>query len=256
MPSGFYKKSKFAYARSGKIRKPKFYSQNTCLSSKTFYPDLPQFLQVAFFDPGSVSCALRIVRYYIESKTMVLVWFSVLNFGNETNLINSQMKECFEPIIPYLEDCHHIIVEHQLIKKSAETTFQCFAVMIYVITTEVCNRKMMPILIEVDCQLKTVFLGGPRTKRENNSVEMKEWMKEKTNSEHKNGTIEIKEWTKMKSREFSIERGDYITFHILENSLYKPNEDLSDSVCYEYGWIAYIMETTEIFIPYSRILFE
>lgn len=255
MPGGFYKKSKFAYTRKG-MRAPKFYSEKVCVSSKIFYPNLSTFLQVAFFDPGSTSCALRIVRYYIATKTMEVIWFSVLNFGNETALINSQMRDCFEPVIPYLEDCHHIMVEHQLIKKSAETTFQCFSAMVYVITTEICTKKMHPILIEVDCQLKTVFLDGPRTKRENNSEKMKNWVFEKTGKVAKNGEVEIKEWTKMMSREFSIEREDFVTFHILENSLYKPNEDLSDTVCYEYGWISYIMSREDIFVPYSRSLFE
>ena len=234
MKGSFYKKSKFRYARNS-MRKTKFYTDHQCLNSKVFYPDIPIFFQIGIFDPGVTSCGLRIVRYNLMTKEMAVIWFSVINFGNVSSEINQNMDNSFSKIIMYLEDCHHIVVEHQLMK--SEITYQCFSSMIYYLTNNVCIRKMRPMLIEVDCQLKTSYLGGPRTKREN-------------------GGVEIKEWSKQKAREFSIERNDLITYHILENSLYKQNEDLSDTVCYEYSWISYIMSRNDIYLPFEKELFN
>lgn len=249
MGKSYFGKNKFTYMRN-KLIKPKFLSSNKCLSSKIFYPELPEFLQVIHIDPGSSSCGIRIVRYYLESKEMILIWFSVIDFGNNTCDINEKMHETFTSLIPYLLDCHHVVIEHQIMK--CELTYRCFSAVIYFITSQICPFKMKPILIEVDCKLKTSFLGGPRTKCENNSQEMKEFVFNKTKKWPENGTIEIKEWTKMKSRQFSIERGDLISYNILNNSLYKPNEDLSDTLCYEYAWVPYILSRDDIFLPFKR----
>jgi hypothetical protein len=233
-----------------KLRNPKFLTEQVCLNSKLFYPDLPTFLQIAVIDPGTTSCGVRIVRYYIETHVMNVIWFSVIDFGNEIALINTLMETSFGQVLPYLIDCHHIVIEHQLMK--SEITYQCHAVTIYYISKYIHSQKMRPTLIEVDCQLKTTFLGGPKTRLVNNTDEMKQWVYNKTGSWPENGTVEIKEWTKMKSRQFSSERDDRISYHILENSLYKPNEDLSDTLCYEYAWIPYCMSRNDIIFPFPR----
>ena len=254
---GFYKRSKYAFVKR-KITEPKILCNNQCLDSRMVYPNLPLFLQCAFIDPGTSSCGLRIVRYYLESELVEIIWCSILDFGNNTNMINIGMEATFSKIKLYLEDCHHIIVEHQIMK--CELTYRCFSSIIYFVTTSICPNRMRPILFEVDVQLKTVFLGGPKTKKQNISQEMKEWTAmrnyEKTGiyTLPENGSLDIKEWTKMKSRQISIERHDYITYHILENSLYKGNEDLSDTVCYEYAWLPFISQKQNIYIPYRTNL--
>lgn len=247
--SSFYARGKNMFIKR-KMREPKYYTDHVCHNSKTIYPDEELFFQIAIIDPGTVSCGLRIVRYNLKSKTMNVIAFHVLNFGNNHADVMNNMIETFEDVTEDLEDCHHIVIEHQLLKK--EDVYQCFSAILYVLTNFICNKKMMPILIEVDCQLKTSFLGGPRTKRENNSQEMIDWITKKTGKVPKKGTIEIKEWTKMKSRKFSAERGDFVTYHILENSLYKGNEDLSDTVCYEYAWIIYLLSREDIYLPFDR----
>lgn len=253
MGRSFFKKNNFGSMRRN-ITGPKILSSNKCLSSKIFYPEMPEFLQVAFIDPGTTSCGVRIVRYYIESKEMILIYFSVIDFGGETSVINEHMNQTFSPLMQFLLDCHHVVVEHQILM--CEKTYRCFSVVIFYITSFVCPFKMSPILIEVDCQLKTVFLGGPKTKAENNSDEMKQWIFLKKGIWPDNGTIEIKEWTKMKSRKFCCERNDRISYHTLENSLYKGNEDLSDTVCYEYGWLSYLFERRDIYTPFNlNVLF-
>ena len=245
----FYRRSKFSYMKR-KISKPQFYTKHRCLNSTDIYPELDEFYQIAIFDPGYVSCGLRIVRYNLVEKTMNVIFFSILNFGTEMCDIMLNLNIELQKISKYLKDCHHIIIEKQLMK--GVKGYQTFSTLLYEIVNSICESGMRSMLLLVDCKIKTTFLGGPSTKRENNSQEMKEWIFEKTGKIPENGTVEIKEWTKMKSRKFSIERGDLITYHILENSKYKGNEDLSDTVCYEYAWIMYVIQNEDIFLPFDR----
>lgn len=252
--SSYYKRNKYAFVKR-KLREPKLYTEHICLNSKIFYPEEEEFFQVGIFDPGTVSCAMRVVRYGLETNTMSIVAFQTINFGESHIELMERMISVFEPLYVYLENCHHIIVEHQLMKN--EDIYQGFSIMMYVLANYVCTRKMLPMLIEVDCQLKTVFIGGPKTKKQNTSPEMIEWYVERykklpVDSKGKRKDIEIKEWTKMMSRKISEERGDLITYHVLENSIYKGNEDLSDTVCYEYAYVSYILQRVDIFLPFDR----
>lgn len=230
--------------------KPLFYTKHLCYNSKHIYPEIEEFFQLAVFDPGTVSCGLRIVRYNIISKTYTLIFFSTLNFGIEISDIMINLPLEINKIANYLEDCHHIIIEKQIMK--CIKIYQTFSSLLYHLVGSICENNMRPMLIQVDCMLKTSFLDGPRTKKENNSDEMKEWIFKKNGTLPQNGSIEIKEWTKMKSRELCIKRNDSISYHTLENSKYKGNEDLSDTVCYEYAWFVYLMQNEDIFIPFCR----
>jgi len=223
---------------------------NFCLDSRNIYPLLPIFIQCAFFDPGTTSCGLRIVRYYLDIQKIDVIWCSVLEFGNTHETINKNIDLILEDIKLYLQDCHHILIEHQIMK--CNLTHRFFAAIIYYITNFICPFRMKPIFFEVNVALKTTFLGGPRNKKENNSLEMKEWVSRKKglNVIPIDGSIEIKEWTKMKSEMICIEREDYLTQHILDNSLYKAVEDISDVICYEYAWIIYIFKEN-VYIPYN-----
>lgn len=229
----FYKHR--GYKKSGQMRKPKFHKSGKCLSSLELYPMEPEFFQIALFDPGTASCGLRIVRYYLHNKTMVVKWFSVINFGSEIEEINTGMDKSFEEVKDILTDCHHIAIEHQLLK--CEKVYQCFSNMIFYMVNHICNVGMKPMLIEIDCQLKTSFIGGPRTKLQNDG-------------------IPIKQWSKDEARRISLKRGDFVSYHILENSNYKQNEDLSDVVCYEYAWIKYIITRSDIFCPFDKNIFS
>lgn len=230
IPGSFYKRSKYSYMNKKKLKKPKPYTKHNCLSSKEFYPDSEEFFQVAMFDPGTVSCGMRIVRYNLESKSMTIVKFCILNFGKDPASILINLPLVFGEIEQYLENCHHIVIETQLMK--CITTYQTSTWILNELA-KICNKKMRPMLIEVDCKLKTTFLGGPSNKVEN-------------------GGVPIKEWSKEKAREVSIERDDSCTYHILMNSCYKANEDLSDVVCYEYAWTMYVLSRNDIFIPFDR----
>lgn len=245
----FYKRSKFRYMKKG-ISKPSLYTNHLCLSSKALYEDLDEFYQFAVFDPGFVSCGLRIVRYNLVERTMNVIFFSILNFGSQIADIMVNLKTEIENISKYLQECHHIIIERQIMKNAKG--YQTYSTLIYEMINSVCNRGLRPMILLIDCKLKTTFLGGPSNKKCNNSDEMKQWIFEKTGQMPANGSVEIKEWSKMKARIFSIERGDFISYHILENSKYKGNEDLSDTVCYEYAWIMYAAENDFIFLPFDR----
>lgn len=225
---------------NGNISEPTIFCNHTgdcCLDSRIFYPSLPQFIQAAFIDPGKVSCAIRIVRYFIHNRNIEVLWFGIHNFGIGMEQVILGVETELAPIREKLQMCHHIIVESQFMKN--EVNFRTFQHMISHIESFVRNVGMRPIIFEVDIALKTVFIGGPRNKNQY-------------------GGIEIKEWSKKKARYELIMRGDYISYCILESSLDKQNEDLSDTVCYEIAWWFYLKKIahllSRIFWLYSLLI--
>jgi hypothetical protein len=235
------------------IRKPKYYTQSECVDSRVVYPTLEPFYQFGIIDPGPKSCGLRIVRYNLISKSITLICFQLLSFGTELLEIIQNMEPELERVRPQLGDCHHILVEFQIMVGARN--YQTFSDLLYALAVGICRTgPMKPVLIEMDPKLKTVILGGPRTKRENTSPEMVQWIRERTGQDPVLGTIEIKEWTKMRARKYSLQKGDLITYHVLENSMYKGNEDLSDTACYEEGWLEYLRQHPEVRLPFVRTL--
>lgn len=228
MPGRFFGRKKY---NNAKLTKPKIYNQQRCLNSKEIYPDEEEFFQVAIIDPGYTSCGLRIVRYNLESVSLEIIKFTVLNFGSDRASVVANMDSVFSDIAGYLSDCHHIMIEHQIMIN--QLGHQSFSWIIKYLTDNICNVGMLPTLIEVDVKLKTTFLGGPSSKREN-------------------GGVKIKEWSKDKSIEICKERGDKVSYHIIKNSYYKASEDLRDTVCYEYAWIGYVLSVDSIYIPFER----
>lgn len=234
MTRGYFKNRKFKYMKKG-LRAPKFYTEHYCLDSRQKYPELNQFYQFAVVDPGTTSCGIRIVRLDLVTKIKTLVWFGIIDFGQSSAEVFENMNRRLAPIKKYLEDCHHIVTEHQLLK--CEETYQGYASFLYNLSNMICQNGMRPMIVEIDVQLKTSYIGGPRNKQSN-------------------GGVAIKEWSKEKALNICVETLDYISYHILINSLYKAREDLSDTVCYEYAWISYLIETTSIFLPFDRLLFQ
>ena len=214
----------------GNISEPTIFCNHIgefCLDSRIFYPSLPQFIQAAFIDPGKVSCSIRIVRYFIQTRDIELLWFGIHNFGVGMEQIIMGVETELNPIREKLQMCHHIVIESQFMK--SEINFRTFQHMISYIESSVRNNGMRPIIFEVDIALKTVFIGGPRTKNQY-------------------GGTEIKEWSKIKAKYELIKRGDYVSYCILESSLSKQNEDGSDTVCYEFAWWFYIRHIKHLFI--------
>lgn len=214
-----YKKN-FKTNKSG-MKDPLIYSNHSteaAIDSRILYPNLPFFYQGAFIDPGYTSCAIRIVRFFVESNHIQVLWFGIHNFGMEITQIMSDMEVSFNPILEKLKDCHHIVIESQLMK--SRTNFRTFQHMISYIEINVRNQRMKAVIIEVDIKLKTTFLGGPTTKNQN-------------------GGEEIKEWSKKFARFVSKIRCDSLSICILEACCVKQDEDLSDTLCYDFAWWLY-----------------
>ena len=212
-----------------KITDPTVFSNHNserCLDSRILFPHLPQFIQCAFIDPGKVSCGIRIVRYYIQSNYIDLLWFGIHNFGVGMEQVITGVESEILPIKEKLQMCHHIIIESQFMKN--EVNFRTFQHMISYIESFTRNVGMRAIIFEVDIALKTVFIGGPRNKNQY-------------------GGHEIKEWSKLKARYEMIKRGDYVSVSTLESCLDKQDEDLSDTVCYEFAWWKYIGTIKHLF---------
>lgn len=198
-----------------------------CLDSRTLFPTLPQFIQCAFIDPGKTSCAIRIVRKYLYNGTVELLWFGIHNFGIGMEQIITGVERELEQIKLRLQLCHHIVIESQFMKN--EVNFRTFQHMISYIERIVRNSGMRPIIFEVSIELKTVFIGGPKTKNQYGGTEIKEWSKKKAVYELTN-------------------RCDYISLSIIRMSCDKQEEDLSDTVCYEFAWWYYLVCIKELLI--------
>lgn len=236
MAKKFFKRfGKYAFktkkGASGKMKMPNLYKTGKMLSSRDKYGE--EFYQFAIIDPGCKSCGVRIERYYLQSLKKKLIWYSIISFGSSTEEINENMSESFVLISPFLEECHHILVEHQ--EMFGQVNYQYFSSMIFYITNNICNKGFRPYLYDIDVRLKTTYLGGPTTSRQNNGES-------------------IKKWTKEKAKKFCIEDKDSVSFNILNNSMAKAVEDLSDLKCYCRAWPMYLSETEEIPIHFDRNL--
>jgi len=225
----FRKKNFYKSIKNTKIKKPLILSSQEQKSSLTKYSE--DFYQYAIIDPGPMSCGVRIERFYFTTKRKKLIWFSILCFGNETQIINTNMDESFNFIRPFLIECHHISIESQEMFSKVE--YQFYSALIFYITTNICNQGFRPSLYAIDVKLKTTYIGGP------------------TNSKA-NGGVSIKKWTKEKALELCIESNDAISYNILINSLSKAYEDLSDVKCYCEGWLNYVFETDEIVTHFDK----
>ncbi len=210
-------RSKFSH--SSKLRKPVIFNPHSSGFVKN------DRMQAAFIDPGTVSCALRIVNFIRSENRVEVIYFGVINFGKTVPEVLIGVEREFGPLLPLFETCHYIVIEKQpLIRESVYRTFQH---LISFLSNGIKNRGVNGIIVEVDPKLKTCWIGGPATKKQNAGVSIKKWAKTKC--------IEILE-----------EREDEFSLHVLERSYYKAKEDLSDVVCYEYAWWSYLLDRDDI----------
>lgn len=217
------------YTKQG-IEDPIVFTNHTgeyCLDSRIFYPNYNQYIQVAFIDPGLVSCGIRIVRYIVGTGEIINIWFGIHNFGVGIDQMIKGVEYGLENIKQTLIMCHHIVIESQYMKK--EVNFRTFQHMISYIESFTRNQGMRAMIIEVSIALKTVFIGGPKNKKQNND-------------------IDIKEWSKLKARYELIRRKDWVSLSVIECCLDKQDEDYCDTVCYDFAWWIYIRFIKEIFI--------
>ncbi len=225
---------KYAFVKKGNMSNPKRYTNNKTLSSLEFYDK--EFYQYAIIDPGPSSCAIRIERIYLSTGKRKLIWFSPIMFGKTSEDINRDMKKAFKYVKPFLIECHHIGVEHQLLK-GGEVQYECYAVMMYYIGSSICTKGFRGNLFQIPVGLKTTYIGGPANKQQN-------------------GGISIKRWTQEHALEFCIEENDRVSYNILKSCYAKGFEDLSDTKCYCRGWVSYVYETAILTVPFNKKLLE
>lgn len=231
MPGGYFKRfGKYKYTTNySKIKDPKLFTDHIPKRSTKLYDDL--FYQFAVIDPGSSSCAIRIERCYLKTKERKLIWFSIVSFGKTRSEINNGIDHGFRYVKKYLIDCNHIGVEYQLMK--SEIDYQCYSAMLYYITNEICTKGLKPCLFTMDVKLKTTYIGGPTTSKQN-------------------GGVSIKEWSKRKAKKHSKDTNDLVSYNILKCSYAKAYEDLSDAKCYAIGFVKYIFETSILKVPFNK----
>lgn len=189
-----------------------------CISSKILFPNEREFIQACFIDPGRVSCAIRIVKYDLETNIIEPLWMAIHNFGTDMPDIILGMERELSHIKDKLILCHHIIIESQLMK--SQINYRTFQHMISYIESITRNKGHKAVIFEVCIALKTVMLNGPRYKSQND------------------GEV-IKLWSRGKAREICIRRQDYISYSILVSSDKKQDEDCSDVISYDEAWWLY-----------------
>jgi hypothetical protein len=191
------------------------------INSRTVFDKIPTFYQGAFIDPGIVSCAIRIVRYFPELDNIEVLWFSIHNFGHKLNEIMKNTDKELNEISNLLNYCHYIIIEHQFKNGVKDINYRSYQHLFSTLSNIVRDKGFLPIIYEVDVSLKTSSISGPKNKNEN-------------------GGLSIKDWSVNKAYEINLMRNDYLSNCILNNCNVKQKEDLSDTICYEYAWWMYL----------------
>ena len=197
-------------------------------SKETKISLIEDYYQATFIDPGTVSCGIRIVKYYKLTKIIKVIYFDILNFGKEISEIIINANNILFALLHFFINSHFIIIEKQPFLR--RDVFSCSQHIISFLTINIKNKNVNGIIVEVDPKLKTVWIGGPANEKEN-------------------GGVSIKKWSKQKAIDVSILRNDQVTLNILkDNKKYKAKarEDLSDTVCYEYAWWSYIQKNSKI----------
>ncbi len=198
--------------------------KDICIPSSKCYHG-SNFIQAAFIDPGTVSCAFRIVRYHFVTNKIEVLWFGILKFGKKIEEILPGITAEITPLLPLFENCHYIVVEKQpLIRSDVFSTAQQLISFLFI---HIANKGPRGVIIQVDPKLKTGWIGGPNTSKQN-------------------GGISIKKWSQNKTKEILCARNDALSMSIIDSSLAKGREDLSDVVCYEYAWWSYFSTRSEI----------
>jgi len=215
---------------TNKLIKPIIFNPHTldsnriCIPSHFFNPKA-FFIQATFIDPGTVSCAFRIVRFFYKINIVEVIWFGILKFGKTIQEIISNTETQLTPILDHLIHSHYIVIESQPLKR--KDVFRCTQHIISFLCSRMSNNGVKGVIVEVDPKLKTCWIGGPATRIQNDG-------------------ISIKQWSKDKAIEILTMRDDQLSLSTLSSSLYKGREDLSDVVCYEYAWWSYYSSRNEI----------
>ena len=149
----------------------------------------------------------------------------ILNFGKNLNEIFIGIDRELSPLLHLLVNCHYIVIEKQPFKNA--NVYRTTDRIISYIFDKIKNQGVRGVIIEIDPKIKTDWIGGPKNKKEF-------------------GGESIKKWSVQKAQEILEEREDRFSLRIIKNALYKPKQDLSDVVCYEYAWWSFLTTKKEI----------
>jgi len=213
-----------------KMIQPKIYNPHSNFCTPIFSE---HFIQACFIDPGTTSCAFRIVRFYYKYNKIEVLCFGTCDFNSDITKISSEIERQITPLCCILENCHYIVLEQQpyfkeyMKQKIQENVKYVSRHLISFISSKIKDRGCKGIILEVDIKLKTFWIGGPTTRKQN-------------------GGETIKKWSKQKAIEILQSRNDQISLQILNSAKYKAKEDLSDVVCYEYAWWSYYLTIDQI----------
>jgi hypothetical protein len=182
------------------------------------------YYQVVSIDPAWKNFAIRISRRYSDGKIDPPLLFAKYDF-TLADKARDDTKDCvflgygaslvqFQQWLPLLRESHIIMIERQIPENYKATRMMQHALSFFM--THLRDMPLMPMIMEVDPQLKGKMLGAPKGCR---------------------GT-DLKNWAVEKALEILTVRDDQVSLAILAKNKRKM-DDLSDTVVQEEAWFLY-----------------
>ena len=186
-----------------------FYPHTREISERNWNSD---YCQVVSIDPGTKNFALRIERRYTSGKVVPIVFDKA---SLNTSCIRNGEVYCekyrslsifLNKYLEFYDLCHFIIIEKQLPQNSKATRLAQHTISYF--STILCDKPLLPSIIEVDAKLKGKMLGAPK------GINSKQ----------------LKAWSVVEARRMLEEREDSFSIGVL-NYFSKKQDDLCDTVC-------------------------
>lgn len=182
------------------------------------------YYQVLSIDPAWKNFAVRIERRYPDGRVDPPLLYTRFDFTQADKNKPDNIDDCvllaygvmlanLEPLVPLFLDCHIAMIERQLPENYQST--RCMQHALSFLMTRLRDGPLMPLIMDVDPQLKGRMLGAPKGCKGN----------------------DLKKWAEEKALEILLARGDHTSLEILTK--HGKKDDLSDTVVQIEAWFAY-----------------
>lgn len=167
------------------------------------------YIQFAAYDPGIVNFGIRIERRYNDGRIIGLLYERLKIYesedGSKISTLYASLSEFLNQHLEEIKNCHFHLIERQM-----KENYQSVRIQQHVQTYLTFHTKdipLLPIIIEVNAQVKGRVLGCP-------------------SNLNKNG---YKQWSAEKALQLLSDRNDTEGYEKLSNATKK--DDLGDTVC-------------------------
>jgi hypothetical protein len=175
------------------------------------------YYQVLSIDPGWKNFAVRIERRYPCGRIDPLLFtrfdFTQVEDSGGAVLSYGLMLASLESLLSLFLECHIVMIERQLPENYQST--RCMQHALSFLMTKLRDSPLMPMIIDVDPQLKGRMLGAPKGCKGN----------------------DLKRWAVEKAHELLSARDDQASIDII--SKHGKKDDLCDTIVQIEAWFAY-----------------